>query len=90
MKKVSIGFAFVLLASMVAFPVYAGNTAQEEINKKNVLEFYEVYINQKNSEAVAKYVGSRYIQHNPMGADNLEGIRGFIQFMKEKMPDADL
>ena len=40
------------------------------------------------SEAAAKYVGSRYIQHNPMGADNLEGIKGFIQFMKEKLPDA--
>ena len=88
MKKVSLVFVLIFLAFMVAVPVYAGNTAQEEINKKNVLEFYEVYINQKNFEAAAKYIGSRYIQHNPMGADNLEGIKGFIQFMKEKMPDA--
>lgn len=88
MKKVSLALVLVLLTFMVAYPVYAGNTAQEEINKKNVLGFYEVYINQKNFEAAAKYVGSRYIQHNPMGADNLEGIKGFIQFMKEKMPDA--
>jgi predicted SnoaL-like aldol condensation-catalyzing enzyme len=88
MKKISLVFVLVFLVSMVAVPVYAGNTAQEEINKKNVLDFYEVYINQKNFEEAAKYVGSRYIQHNPMGADNLEGIKGFIQFMKEKMPDA--
>jgi len=88
MKKVSLVFVLIFLAFMMAYPVYAGNTAQEEINKKNVLDFYEVYINQKNFEAAANYIGSRYIQHNPMGADNLEGIKGFIQFMKEKMPDA--
>jgi predicted SnoaL-like aldol condensation-catalyzing enzyme len=72
---------------MVAYPVYAGNTAQEEINKKNVVAFYEAYINQKDFEAASKYVGSRYIQHNPLGADGLEGIKGFIQFMKEKLPN---
>jgi predicted SnoaL-like aldol condensation-catalyzing enzyme len=87
MKKIFLVFALVFLAFMVAFPVYAGNTEQEEINKKNVVAFYEAYINQKDFEAASEYVGSRYIQHNPMGADNLEGIKGFIQFMKEKLPN---
>jgi hypothetical protein len=45
MKKTFLFFALVILASMVAYPVYAGNTAQEEINKKNVVAFYEAYIN---------------------------------------------
>ena len=87
MKKASLVFVFIILAFMVAVPVFAGNTEQEEINKKNVVAFYEAYINQKDFEAASKYVGSRYIQHNPMGADGLEGIKGFIQFMKEKMPN---
>jgi predicted SnoaL-like aldol condensation-catalyzing enzyme len=88
MKKVSLIFILIFLAFMVAYPVYSGNTAQEEINKKNVVEFYKAMINQKDFEATSKYVGSRYIQHNPMGADNLEGIKNFIQFLREKLPDA--
>jgi predicted SnoaL-like aldol condensation-catalyzing enzyme len=88
MKREFLVFVLVILALMIAFPLYGGNSAQEEINKKNVVEFYNVYINQKDFEATSKYVGSRYIQHNPMGADNLEGIKNFIQFLREKMPDA--
>ena len=88
MKREFLVFLLVILALMIAFPLYGGNSAQEEINKKNVVEFYNVYINQKDFEATSKYVGSRYIQHNPMGADNLEGIKNFIQFLREKMADA--
>jgi predicted SnoaL-like aldol condensation-catalyzing enzyme len=88
MKRTFLVFGLVILALIVAYPVFGGNSAQEEINKKNVVEFYNVYINQKDLEATSKYVGSRYIQHNPMGADNLEGIKNFIQFLREKMPDA--
>ena len=79
----------VLAALVMAVSVaYAGNSAQEELNKKNVVEFYRAMINQKDFDATSKYVGSKYIQHNPMGADNLDGIRNFIQFLKDKMPDA--
>jgi predicted SnoaL-like aldol condensation-catalyzing enzyme len=88
MKRTFLFFVLVILALIVAYPAFGGNSAQEEINKKNVVEFYNVYINQKDFEATSKYVGSRYIQHNPMGADNLEGIKNFIQFLREKMPDA--
>ena len=88
MKRTFLLLVLVILALIMAYPVFAGNSAQEEINKKNVVEFYNVYINQKDFEATSKYVGSRYIQHNPMGADNLEGIKNFIQFLREKMPDA--
>ncbi len=88
MKRTFLFFVLVILALIVAYPAFGENSAQEEINKKNVVEFYNVYINQKDFEATSKYVGSRYIQHNPMGADNLEGIKNFIQFLREKMPDA--
>jgi predicted SnoaL-like aldol condensation-catalyzing enzyme len=88
MKRTFLFFVLVILALIVAYPAFGGNSAQEEINKKNVVEFYNAMINQKDFEATSKYVGSRYIQHNPMGADNLEGIKNFIQFLREKMPDA--
>ena len=88
MKKISLVFALIFLAFMMAYPAYGGDSEQEKINKKNVVEFYKALINQKDFEAASKYVGSRYIQHNPMGADNLEGIKNFIQFLREKLPDA--
>jgi predicted SnoaL-like aldol condensation-catalyzing enzyme len=88
MKKLAVMTILVVLAAGLFSPVYAGNSAQEEANKKNVVEFYQAMINQKDFEATAKYVGNRYTQHNPMGADNLEGIKNFIQFLKEKLSDA--
>jgi predicted SnoaL-like aldol condensation-catalyzing enzyme len=42
---------------------------QAEINKQNVIEFYDKAINQKDFEAASKYLGSRYTQHNPTAAD---------------------
>ncbi len=88
MKKMYVILVLAILGSVAVSSAYGAGSAQEEINKKNVVEFYRAMINQKDFEATSKYVGSRYVQHNPMGADNLEGIKNFIQFLKEKMPDA--
>jgi predicted SnoaL-like aldol condensation-catalyzing enzyme len=55
-------------------------------NKKNVVEFYEKAINQKDFDAASKYLGSRYIQHNPTAPDGAEGLKGFIGFLKSKFP----
>jgi predicted SnoaL-like aldol condensation-catalyzing enzyme len=57
-------------------------------NKKNVVEFYEQAINKKDFEAAAKYLGPRYIQHNPVAPDGAEGLKGFIGFLKSKFPDS--
>jgi predicted SnoaL-like aldol condensation-catalyzing enzyme len=67
-------------------PAHGADPAQLERNKKVVLEFYEKGLNQKDWEAASKYFGSRYIQHNPMAADGVEGFKGFIQFLREKFP----
>ncbi len=67
---------------------YAADAAQMEENKKVVAEFYEAAINQKNFEAAAKFLGPRYIQHNPSAADGPQGLKAFINFLREKFPDA--
>jgi predicted SnoaL-like aldol condensation-catalyzing enzyme len=79
-----------LVAGLLALvtPAFAGNTAQEEANKKVVLDFYDKALNQKDFDAAAKHFGPRYIQHNPLAADGIEGFRKFIEFRREKFPNA--
>jgi predicted SnoaL-like aldol condensation-catalyzing enzyme len=57
-------------------------------NKKNVVEFYEQAINRKDFDAASKYLGPRYIQHNPTAPDGAEGLKGFIGFLKSKFPSS--
>ena len=73
-------FAIALL--LVAPAAHADMTA----NKKNVVEFYEKAINQKDFDAASKYLGPRYIQHNPFAADGAEGLKGFLGFLRDKFP----
>ena len=54
-----------MLALVLAAPALA---ADPEANKKIVVDFYELALNQKDFDAAAKYLGPRYIQHNPLGA----------------------
>ena len=84
MKKLILIFVFFLLAQFA----YAGNTPQEELNKKNVAEFYNLVINEKNFDAASKYLGSHYTQHNPTAADGAEGLKAFIQFLRDNYPNA--
>jgi len=58
----------------------------EETNKKLVLEFYDLAINKKDYDAAAKYLGDKYVQHNPTAADGPEGLKGFIDFLKSQFP----
>ena len=82
---------YVLAASIASLmgvaPALAGNTAQEEVNKKVVLDLYEKGINQKDFEAAAKNLGPHYVQHNPRAADGADGFKAFIEFLKAKMPN---
>lgn len=60
--------------------------AKEEANKKLVREFYEKALNEKNYEAAAKYLGPKYVQHNPRAADGAEGLKSYLEFLKGKFP----
>jgi len=75
--------AFAVLA--IALPLHAADLAA---NKKNVVEFYEKAINQKDFDAASKHLGARYIQHNPVAADGAEGLKGFIGFLRDKFPNS--
>ena len=55
-----------------------------EANKRIVKEFYELAFNAKQPEqAVEKYVGPRYIQHNPQAPDGPEAFVGFVRAFPE-------
>ena len=79
--------ALLAISLMSAAPALAGNSAQEEANKKVVVELYEKGINQKDFEAAAKLLGPHYTQHNPRAADGAEGFKAFIGFLKAKLPN---
>lgn len=61
------------------------STALLERNKQNVMAFYDLMFNQcKPAEAIERYAGATYIQHNPHVADgkqvNRPGFPGGSNF----------
>jgi predicted SnoaL-like aldol condensation-catalyzing enzyme len=78
----------VLIALLLAAaPSHAADPPQEA-NKKTVVAFYEAAINQKDFAAASQYLGPRYTQHNPTAPDGPEGLRGFLQFLRERFPQS--
>jgi predicted SnoaL-like aldol condensation-catalyzing enzyme len=62
--------------------------ADLEENKRTVVEFYELAFNGKQPEqAVERYVGSEYIQHNPQAPDGTEAFIGFVKAFPEANVD---
>src|SRR5258708_38124575 len=74
--------------ALAASPALAADARQQESDKKTVVDFYEKALNQKDFDAAAKYLGPRYTQHNPNAADGPEGLRAFLGFLKEKLPNS--
>lgn len=57
------------------------------MNRKNALAFYDLMFNQcKPREAVYKYVGAHYIQHNPHVADGKEAFIAYFERMARDYP----
>lgn len=62
-------------------------TDKLERNKKNVKAFYDLMFNQcKPAEAIDRYAGEVYIQHNPLVADGKEAFIDYFIKMAEEYP----
>jgi predicted SnoaL-like aldol condensation-catalyzing enzyme len=62
-------------------------TQQLETNKANAKAFYDLMFNQcMPREAIERYVGDEYIQHNPHVADGKESFIAYFEEMARDYP----
>jgi predicted SnoaL-like aldol condensation-catalyzing enzyme len=73
-------------AALALAPLAQAADAQTEANKKVVLAFYDAALIKLDADAARQYLGPKYIQHNPMAPDGVDGVMGLIKFLKEKYP----
>jgi predicted SnoaL-like aldol condensation-catalyzing enzyme len=61
------------------------NDSRAVRNKDNILGFYDLVINKKKSESVARFVSPAYVQHNPLIADGPDALGTFFgQITRER------
>ncbi|AXT53907.1 hypothetical protein D1818_24970 [Aquimarina sp. BL5] len=59
-------------------------------NKKKAIAFYKMAYEGNPREAVQKYLGNQYIQHNPDVADGIEGFVSYFERMQKEYPDKSI
>ena len=58
-----------------------------ERNKRSAIAFYELAYLGRPREAVEKYVGDRYVQHNPSVPDGKDGFIEYFERMATEYPN---
>lgn len=67
--------------------VHVPDNRMLETNKKIVRAFYEIVFNQHQpAEAAKKYIGDKYIQHNPYVADGTEAFSEYFKGYFDEHP----
>ena len=62
-------------------------SSDPERNKRNAQAFYELMFNQcKPREAIERYAGEHYIQHNPHVGDGKEAFIQYFERMAVQFP----
>lgn len=62
--------------------------AKLERNKRNVVGYYTTAFNEKEpEEAVARYGGAEYIQHNPLADNGFDAFIAFVNDFTAAFPD---
>lgn len=79
------------LLSAAAAALFFASTAQADpaANKQLVLDAANMlFVQHKVDQAIDTYFAPNYIQHNPLGADGAEAIRGFFKSFYAGNPQA--
>lgn len=61
-----------------------------KLNKENAIAFYRTAYLGDPSTAIKKYVGSKYIQHNPVVRDGKQGFIDYFEEMSRVYPDKEI
>lgn len=61
-----------------------------EQNKTNAIAFYKMSYEGNPSEAVEKYVGEEYIQHNPLVGDGKKAFIEYFERMQREYPNKSI
>ncbi len=61
-----------------------------ELNKNNAISFYKMAYEGSPAEAIEKYVGNDYIQHNPLVGDGKQPFIDYFQKMAAEYPNKSI
>ena len=63
-------------------------TAEEEANLALVLDMFAAVLNPMDSAAVDRFIAPDYIQHNQMAEPGRDGLKTFLDMIREQTPQA--
>jgi predicted SnoaL-like aldol condensation-catalyzing enzyme len=63
-------------------------TPQEEANLELVLDMFAHVLNPMDSAAVDRFISPDYIQHNQMAEPGRDGLKRFLDMIREQTPEA--